>query len=152
MSIREKLTQDMKEAMKAKQADRLSVIRMALAKFKETDIEWRLKNVETTPEPELIVVLTKMVKQRKESAQTYRDNAREDAALKELAEIDVLNEYLPKPLSEDEVSQAITQAISESEAKDVNDTGKVVAYLKEKYSGQIDFGKIVPHIRQKLSA
>jgi uncharacterized protein YqeY len=125
---------------------------MALAKFKETDIEWRLKNVETTPEPELIVVLTKMVKQRKESAQTYRDNAREDAALKELAEIDVLNEYLPKPLSEDEVSQAITQAISESEAKDVNDTGKVVAYLKEKYSGQIDFGKIVPHIRQKLSA
>lgn len=150
MSLREQLTNDMKTAMKAKDAERLSIIRMALAKFKESDIECRLKGLDTTPEADLIVVLTKMVKQRTESAKTYDDNNRPDAATKEREEIAILQEYLPKPLSESEVTEAIKKAISEIQASTPNDTGKVVAYLKENFAGQIDFGKIVPTIRGLL--
>ena len=152
MSLREKMTDDMKNAMRAKDADRLSVIRMALAKFKEADIEQRLKGLETTPEADLITVLTKMVKQRTESAKMYDDNNRPDAAQKERAEIAVLQEYLPKSLTESEITDAIKNAIATTGATSANDTGKVVAYLKEHYAGQIDFGKIVPTIRGALGA
>lgn len=152
MSLRDKITEDMKNAMRAKDADRLSVIRMALAKFKESDIEYRLKGLDTTPEAELITVLTKMVKQRTESAKTYDDNNRPDAAQKERAEIVVLQEYLPKSLTEAEVTDAIKNAITTTQATTPNDTGKVVGYLKEHYAGQIDFSKIVPTIRGLLGA
>lgn len=152
MSIRAKLTEDMKTAMKAKDADRLSIIRMALAKFKEADIEYRLKGNDTIPEAELISVITKMVKQRTESAKMYDDNDRLDAALKERAEIAVLQEYLPKPLTESETLEAVKTAIATIKATEPNDTGKVVAHLKEHYAGQIDFGKIVPTIRGLLGA
>jgi uncharacterized protein len=152
MSIRIKLTDDMKRAMKAKDADRLSIIRMALAKFKEADIEYRLKGTDTAPEAELITVLIKMVKQRTESAKMYDDNNRPDAALKERAEITVLQEYLPKPLTESEITTAVKAAIATLQALSPNDTGKVVAYLKEHHAGQIDFAKIVPTIRALLGA
>ncbi len=152
MSIRTRLTDDMKIAMKAKDADRLSIIRMALAKFKESDIECRLKGLDTTPEAELITVLTKMVKQRTESAKTYDDNQRPDAALKERAEIAILQEYLPQPLTEEQTLEAIKTAIATINAIELNDTGKVVANLKEHYAGQIDFSKIVPIIRGLLGA
>jgi uncharacterized protein YqeY len=152
MSLREKMTEDMKNAMRAKDTDRLSIIRMALAKFKESDIEYRLKGLDTTPASELITVLTKMVKQRTESAKMYDDNNRTDAAQKERSEIAVLQEYLPKSLTESEVMNAIKNAIIQTQSNTANDTGKVVAYLKEHYAGQIDFGKIVPTIRQNLGA
>jgi len=152
MSIRTQLTEDMKAAMRAKESEKLSVIRMALAKFKEADIEQRAKGQETTPEADLITVLTKMVKQRSDSAKTYDDNDRPEAAEKERFEITVLQAYLPQALSEAELSAAITDAIQATEAQSPNDTGKVVAHLKKHYAGQIDFGKIVPTIRQKLGA
>jgi uncharacterized protein YqeY len=152
MSLREKMTEDMKNAMRSKDADRLSIIRMALAKFKEADIECRLKGLDTTPEADLITVLTKMVKQRTESAKMYDDNNRADAAQKERAEIAVLQEYLPKSLTESETLDAIKNAITTLQATSPNDTGKVVACLKEQYAGQIDFGKIVPTIRGLLGA
>ncbi len=150
--MRIKLTEDMKCAMKAKDADRLSIIRMALAKFKEADIEYRLKGNDTAPESELITVLTKMVKQRTESAKMYDDNNRPDAALRERAEITVLQEYLPKPLTESDITTAVKTAIATLQTSSPNDTGKVVAYLKEHHAGQIDFSKIVPTIRALLGA
>lgn len=152
MSIRDQLKEDMKTAMKAKETERLGVIRMALAKFKELDINLRAKGIETAPESELITTLTKMVKQRAESVKTFTENDRADAAAKEQREIDILQAYLPQPLSEQETIDAIKQAISTTGAESPNDTGKIVNHLKEHYPGQIDFGKIVPKIRQELGA
>ncbi|MFT6072041.1 MAG: hypothetical protein ACJARD_001317 [Alphaproteobacteria bacterium] len=152
MSIRNRLSDDMKTAMRAKDAEKLSVIRMALAKFKEADIECRVKGPDTAPEADLITVLTKMVKQRADSAKTYDDNDRPEAADKERFEITVLQNYLPQALNAEQVTDAIKQAIAQTQAASPNDTGKVVAHLKAEYAGQIDFGKIVPTIRQQLGA
>lgn len=151
--VRDQLKEDMKTAMKAKQTERLGVIRMALAKFKEIDIEFRVKNPDTeTPEAELIAALTKMVKQRTDSVKTFSENDRQDAADKEQREIDILQAYLPQPLSEDELMAAIKKAIAQTQSTGPNDTGKTVGYLKTHYAGRIDFGKIVPTIRQELGA
>lgn len=151
MSIREQLKEDMKTAMKAKQTERLGVIRMALAKFKEIDITFRAKGDSEAPESELIATISKMIKQRTESVKTYQENNRPDAADKESQEIEFLQAYLPKPLDEAALKTAIDTAITHIQAASANDTGKIVAYLKEHYAGQIDFGKVVPQIRERFN-
>jgi uncharacterized protein YqeY len=140
-SLRERFTADLKEAMKAGEKGKVSTIRLITSALKDKDIEARgLGKGETTPD-EILALLQKMVKQRQESIAIYDANGRPELAAGERAEVDVINLYLPKPMSEDEVKSAIAEAVAESGAASVKDMGKVIAILRAKFAGQMDFAK-----------
>ncbi len=138
-NLRARITEDMKNAMRSKEAERLSVIRMILAKLKDLDIEARGAGKPEIDEETVLQSLVKMVKQRKEAAQIYETGGRPELAVKERNEITIIEEYLPQTLDEKTVKAAIETAKSELGAASPADTGKVIAYLKERYPGQIDF-------------
>ena len=140
-SLRERFTADLKDAMKAGEKGKVSTIRLITSGLKDKDIEARgLGKPETTPD-EILALLQKMVKQRQESIAIYDANGRPELAAGERAEVDVINLYLPKPMSEDEVKAAIADAVTESGAASVKDMGKVIAILRAKFAGQMDFAK-----------
>jgi len=141
MSLRALLQDGIKEAMKAKQADRLSTLRLINAAIKDREIAGRSEagEVEVT-DADILALLGKMVKQRQESARAYEEGGRLELAEKELAEIKVSEEFLPRQLSAAEVDAAIAAAIAEVGATSIRDMGRVMAELKGKYTGQMDFG------------
>jgi uncharacterized protein len=148
--MREAISAAMKEAMKARDADRTGTLRLIAAAFKDRDIEARGAGKATASDDELKQLLAKMVKQRQESASIYEENARPELAAKEKAEIAVIQEFLPKQLSDDEVSAAIDAAIAETGAASMKDMGKVMGVLKAKYTGMIDFAAANGQIKAKL--
>jgi uncharacterized protein YqeY len=140
-SLRERFTADLKEAMKAGDKGRVSTIRLITSALKDKDIEARgLGKGETTAD-EMLALLQKMIKQRQESIAIYDANGRPELAAGERAEVEVISAYLPKQMSEDEVKAAIATAVSESGAASVKDMGKVIAILRAKFAGQMDFAK-----------
>ncbi len=140
-SLRERFTADLKEAMKAGEKGKVSTIRLITSALKDKDIEARgLGKPETTPE-EILALLQKMIKQRQESIAIYDANGRPELAAGERAEVEVINAYLPKQMSEDEVKAVIAAAVTESGAASVKDMGKVIAILRAKFAGQMDFAK-----------
>lgn len=141
MSLRNKFTEDMKDAMRAKETARLGAIRLIIAKMKEADVEARGAGRGEASEAELLTMMQKMIKQRQDSIEAYVKGGRQDLADVEAAEIKVIEAYLPKQMSEVEVKAAIAAAIAATGATAMKDMGKVVAVLKEKHSGQMDFGK-----------
>lgn len=145
--IRARLVEDMKTSMKNKDKNRLSTIRMALAAFKQKEVDER---VEVT-EDDVISILTKMIKQRKDSAEQFRRAGREELAQKELDEIEILQIYLPKPLSEDEIIEIIQRAILEVGASSVKDMGKIMSAIKAELNGRADMGKVGSMIKSQLS-
>ncbi len=141
MSLREQLQTQIKDAMKAKAADRLSALRMINAAIKDREIAGRSEaGVVEVTDADILALLGKMVKQRQESARAYTDGGRAELAAKEVAEIAVIEEFLPQQLSGAEVEAAIAAAIAEAGATSIRDMGKVMAVLKGKYTGQMDFG------------
>ena len=146
-SLKEQLTQAMKDAMKAKEKERLSVIRMALAAFKQVEVDERIE----VDDARSLVIIDKMVKQRKESAKQYADAQRQELADKELFEISVLQDFLPQALSNKEVENLILQAIQDCQAQTVKDMGKVMAQLKPKLQGRADLGRVSGLVKAKLS-
>jgi len=138
-----------KEAMKARESARLSALRMMLAAVKEREIAQRPTGVPLT-EGDVLALFGKMVKQRQESAKVYQDGGRAELADKELAEVRVIEEFLPRALSSDEVAAAIEAAISAAGATSIRDMGKVMAALKERYTGQMDFGAAGAAIKARL--
>lgn len=151
MALRETLQTATKEAMKAKAADRLSTLRLISAAIKDRDIASRGEGgPETVPDEAILGILGKMVKQRQESARVYQEGGRMELSLKELAEIAVIEEFLPRQLSAAEVEAAIKAAIAESGAASIRDMGKVMAVLKAKYTGQMDFGAAGPKVKDLL--
>lgn len=146
-SLKEQLTQAMKDAMKAKEKERLSVIRMALAAFKQVEVDERIE----VDDARSLVIIDKMVKQRKESAKQYADAQRQELADKELFEISVLQDFLPQALSNEEVENLILQAIQDCQAQTVKDMGKVMAQLKPKLQGRADLGRVSGLVKAKLS-
>jgi uncharacterized protein len=152
MTLRDKLQLALKEAMKAKEADRLSTLRLINAAIKDREIANRGDGdaVEVS-DADILAILGKMVKQRQESARVYEEGGRLELAEKELAEIGVIEEFLPRQLSGDEVSAAIGAAIAESGATSIRDMGRVMAVLKGKYTGQMDFGAVGPMVKDKLA-
>ncbi len=147
MSLKEQLTQDMKEAMKAKQADRLSTIRQLRSAIKNKEIE---QQKELDDEAVLGVINT-LVKQRREAAQMYADNDRPELAAKEEAELEVLQQYLPAQLGEDEIREIVSQVIAEVGATSARDMGKVMPQVMARTKGAAE-GKIVNQIvREQLS-
>ncbi|MCA0422849.1 MAG: GatB/YqeY domain-containing protein [Proteobacteria bacterium] len=139
--MRQQFTEEMKAAMKAGDKPRLGAIRLIIAALKEKDIEARgAGRTEASPD-EILGVLQKMVKQRQESAEVYDKGGRPELAESERAEIAVISSFLPKQMDEAEVKVAIAAAISAVGAAPMKEMGKVVAELRGKYAGQMDFGK-----------
>ncbi len=138
--------------MKAKAAERLSTLRLINAAIKDREIALRGEGEGAeVDDAAILAILGKMVKQRQESARIYEEGGRLDFAERELNEIRVIEEFLPRQLSQDEVGQAITEAIAEAGATSIRDMGKVMAALKAKYTGQMDFGAAGPRIKELLA-
>jgi uncharacterized protein len=151
MDMRTRVSLALKDAMKNKEAARLSTLRLINAAIKDKEIAMRGEGegAEVT-DAEVLAILGKMVKQRHESARAYEEGGRLELAEKERAEIVVIEEYLPKQLSEAETAAAIKAAIAESDATSIRDMGKVIGALKAKYTGQMDFGKVGPMVKDML--
>jgi uncharacterized protein len=143
MSIRDKLNADMKDAMKSGDKRKLATVRLMLAAIKDKDINARTDghDSEKLPDSALLDLFAKMVKQRQDSIAAYEQGGRAELAQQERDEMDIIQTYMPKQLSEDETKAAISAIIAAVGASSVKDMGKVMAELKTKYSGQIDMGK-----------
>ncbi|HHS89237.1 MAG TPA: GatB/YqeY domain-containing protein [Rhodobacteraceae bacterium] len=151
MDLRRRLNTALKEAMKAKDADRLSTLRLINAAIKDRDIALRGEGREDgVSDAEILGILGKMVKQRQESARTYEEAGRLELAEKEREEIKVIEEFLPKQLDDDEVAAAIDAAIEEIGATSIRDMGKVMGVLKGRYAGQMDFSCVGSKVKDKL--
>ena len=152
MRLRDRLSVSLKDAMKAKDATRLMTLRLINAAIKDRDIDARSEGVDSgVSDHDLLAILGKMVKQRQESARAYEEGGRLELAEKEWAEIVIIEEFLPRQLSEQEVEQAIADAIAASGANSIRDMGKVMGVLKSKYTGQLDFGKVGGMVKAQLS-
>ncbi len=153
MDMRERIATALKQAMKEKQADRLSTLRLINAAIKDRDIAARGDGEEGgVGDAEVLAILGKMAKQRQESARAYEEGGRLDLAERERAEIAVIEEFLPRQLSDKEVRKAIDAAIADIGADSIRDMGKVMGALKAKYTGQMDFGAVGPMVKDRLSA
>ena len=151
MSLRERLSVALKEAMKAKEAERLSTLRLINAAIKDREIASRGEGGEQeVGDPEILAIMGKMVKQRQESARAYEEGGRLELAEKELNEIKVIEEFLPRQLGAEEVEAAVKAAIAEAGATRIRDMGRVMAVLKGKYTGQMDFGAVGPKVKDLL--
>ncbi|WP_170764483.1 GatB/YqeY domain-containing protein [Ruegeria lacuscaerulensis] len=153
MDMRSRVNSALKQAMKDKDAERLSTLRLINAAIKDRDIATRASGNEEAKgcgDAEVLEILGKMTKQRKESARAYEEGGRLDLAERELREVAVIEEFLPKQLDEDEVAQAIQTAITATGAGSIRDMGKVMGELKTRYTGQMDFGKVGPMVKDHL--
>ncbi len=150
--MRDQLAAALKDAMKSKDAARLSTVRLVQAEIKTRDIANRTAGKGDASDDEILQILAKMVKQREESAKIYEDNARPELAAKERAEIDVVKAFMPAQLSEADVRANIAAAIAEAGVSGLKDMGKVMAVLKERYAGQMDFAKASGVLKELLTA
>ena len=151
MQMRERLSAALKEAMKAKDAARLSTLRLINAAIKDREIAMRTEGEAVSiGDAEVLGILGKMVKQRQESARAYEEGGRLELAEKELAEVRVIEEFLPRQLSAEEVTAAVDAAIARVGASSIRDMGCVMAELKTKYTGQMDFGAVGPMVKTRL--
>ena len=147
MALRDRITEDMKAAMRAGEKDRLGTIRLALAAIKQREVDERI----TLDDTQVLAVLEKMIKQRREAIVQFQSGGRADLVAKETAEIGVLQGYLPAQLSEAEIDELIAQSIAATGASSIKDMGKVMAVVKPKAQGRADLGAVSARIKQKLS-
>ena len=147
MALKDRLTEDMKTAMRAADKERLGTVRLALAAIKQREVDERISLDDT----QVLAVLEKMIKQRREAITQFQSGGRADLVAKESAEISVLQQYLPAQMSEAEIDTLIQEAIQSTGAASVKDMGKVMALVKPKAQGRADLGAISARIKQKLS-
>ena len=148
MSLKTQLTEDMKTAMRAKDQVSLSTIRLINAAIKQFEVDERTEADDT----KVISILTKMVKQRKDSAKIYTEAGRQDLADKENAEIEILNRYLPQMMSAEEIKTAVEAAVAETGASGMADMGKVMGVLKTRLAGKADMGEVNKVLKATLTA
>lgn len=148
MNLKTQLTEDMKTAMRAKDSVTLSTIRLVNAAIKQFEVDERAE----ADDEKITALLTKLVKQRKDSAKIYTDAGRQDLADKENAEIEVLNRYLPKMLSTGEIETAVRIAVNETGAAGMADMGKVMGILKSRLAGKADMGEVNKILKTVLTA
>ncbi len=146
--IKDRIREDMKAAMREHDADRLSTIRLLLAAVKQREID---EKIDATDD-QVMEIITKMVKQRRDSVEQYRAGGREDLAQKEQAEIDVLSGYLPKQLSEDEILAIIDEAVAAAGVSGMAAMGRVMGAVKAKVTGRADLGKVSALVKARLTA
>jgi uncharacterized protein len=147
MTLKTRITDDMKAAMKAKDAQRLGTVRLALAAIKQREVDERKE----LSDADVLAVLEKMIKQRRDSIQQYTAGNRKDLADQEQFEIDVLSAYLPQQATEAEVDAVIAEAIAATGAKGVADMGKVMGQVKAKLAGRADMGQVSARVRARLA-
>jgi uncharacterized protein YqeY len=150
--LRDDINTAVKAAMKAKDERKLSTLRMVNSTIKNADIDARGQGRPPLSDADLLGVLQKMIKQRQEAAELYDKGSRSELAAQEREEIAVISAYLPKQMSEDEVKAAIAAAVTETGAAGIKDMGKVIAALKAKYTGQMDFAKASGLVKAALSS
>ena len=152
MGLREQFNEQMKEAMKAKDTRRLSTLRMILAGLKDKDIANRTESSrEGISDDEILSFLSKMIKQREDSMTAFVVGNRPELADAERAEIEIIREFMPKQMSAEDAKAAIAEIVKETGASSVKDMGKVMAALKERYAGQMDFGKASGMVKAALT-
>jgi uncharacterized protein len=147
MALKERITEDMKSAMRSGDKERLATIRLALAAIKQREVDERI----TLDDTQVLAVLEKMIKQRREAIAQFQTGNRPDLVAKETAEIGVLQGYLPAQLSEAELEALISEAIAASGATSMKDMGKVMAVVKPRAQGRADLGAVSARIKQRLS-
>ena len=147
MSLKARITDDMKTAMRANDARRLSAIRLLLAAIKQREVDERTD----MSDADVIAVIEKMMKQRRDSIEQFQKGGRQDLVDVEQFELSVLQAYMPQPLSGAEVEAAVAGAIGASGAKGMADMGKVMAVLKPQLAGRVDMGKVSAMVKAKLS-
>lgn len=155
MDLRSRVNAALKQAMKDKAAQRLSTLRLINAAIKDKDIAARTAGGEEAgciSDAEVLAILGKMTKQRQESARAYEEGGRLDLAEREQQEVEIISEFLPKALDDGEVTKAISEAITATGAASIRDMGKVMGELKGRYTGQMDFGKVGPMVKDQLCA
>ena len=146
MSLKTKITDDMKAAMKARDAERLSAIRLMLAAIKQIEVDER----KDLSDPEVISVIERMIKQRRDSIAQFQAAGRKDLVDKESFELDLLSSYLPKQLSDDEIASEITAVLAQTGAQGPSSMGKVMGLLKGKLAGRADMAKVSALVKAKL--
>jgi len=149
--LRERLTSEMKEAMKAGEKQKLSTVRMIQAALKDKDIEARGLGKDPTGEEDILALLQKMIKQRNEAAGVYEQGGRPELAETERAEAAIIAGFLPRQMDEAETQAAIAEAIAETGAAGPKDMGRVIGVLKGKYAGRMDFGKASGLVKAALA-
>lgn len=147
-ALKQRLTDDMKAAMRSRDKPRLGVVRLALAALKQREVDERIE----LDDPQVLAVLDKMLKQRRDSEKQFADAGRQDLADQESYEISVLQEYMPAALGEAELDALIAQAIADSGASSMKEMGKVMGILKPQVQGRADMGAISQKIKQQLSS
>lgn len=145
-SLKEQLTNDMKTAMKAQDKERLGTIRLILAALKQKEVDERIELTDA----DILAILNKMVKQRRDSIEQFTNASRQDLADIEQKELAIIQSYLPAQLSDDEVAKMIDAAMAESGAKVAGDMGKVMAILKPKLQGRADIGQVSKLVKDRL--
>ncbi len=149
--LRDKVNDELKEAMKSQDKLRIATLRLITAAFKDRDIQSRGTGKDDRPtEADLQAILSKMVKQRRESAKAYEAGGRMDLATTEMKEIEVIEEFLPRQMSEDETRQAVAAVLKELGCEGLKDMGRTMARLKEQYAGQMDFSKASAMVKDQL--
>ena len=148
MSLKGQITEDMKSAMRAGDKDRLKVVRLAMAAIKQVEVDTR----EELDDAAVLAVITKMVKQRRDSIEQYEQGGREDLAEIERAEIVVLDTYLPEQLSADELAAMVDEVIAATGAESIRDMGKVMGQIKAKAAGRADMGAVSAAVKERLNA
>lgn len=152
-TLRTRIADATKTAMKEKDTLRVSTLRLVSAAVKDRDIAARAEDrCEGIDESEILSLLSKMVKQRKESAKTYEDNGRPELADREREEIEIIQDFMPKPLSEDEMNSIIAGIVEDSGATGLKDMGKIMGQLKSAYAGRIDMGKAGAVVKAHLTS
>ena len=146
MALKDRLTEDMKTAMRAADRERLGTVRLALAAIKQREVDERV----SLDDAQILGVLEKMIKQRREAIVQFQSGGRADLVAKETAEIAVLQQYLPAQMEEAEIDALIAEAIQSTGAASIKDMGKVMAVVKPKAQGRTDMGALSARIKQKL--
>ena len=148
MSLKERINEDMKAAMRARETERLATIRMIQAAIKQREVDERI----TLDDSQVLAVIEKMIKMRRESVVQFQSGGRADLVAKENAEIALLQGYMPSQLSESELDALITKAISESGASSIKDIGKAMALIKQQAQGRADMGTVSAKLKAKLAS
>ncbi|MDX1556116.1 MAG: GatB/YqeY domain-containing protein [Xanthomonadales bacterium] len=148
MGLKTQINEDMKAAMRAKETQRLSAIRLLLAAIKQREVDERTE----LDDQQIIGVIEKMIKQRRESVSQYEKASRTDLAEAEKFELEVLQAYMPQPLSQAEIDAAVTAAVEETGAQSVRDMGKVMAALKSQLAGRADMGAVSALVKGRLDS
>ncbi|KTD17388.1 GatB/YqeY domain-containing protein [Legionella jordanis] len=147
MTIKDRISSDIKDAMRAREKSKLDTLRLITAAVKQVEVDERI----TVDDERMLVILDKLAKQRKESIAQFKAAGRDDLVSQEQFELELINQYLPEPLSETEIETLITKAISQVAAEKMSDMGKVMAILKPELQGRADMAKVSALIKAKLS-